>query len=342
MELMHSEIEQLKETFHKDLSAASKVKDLEEIKLKYLGKKGPLAALMQNLRGVAPEERPKMGEVINHLKVSITGQIEQHYTHLYAIETEDRLSLESIDISLPGKKRAVGRKHIITQMIDDVLAVLISMGFSVEYSPELESEYYNYGGLNYPEDHPARDMQDTYYVAKDLLMRSHTTNFQQRLMQSANPPLRVVCPGKCYRNETISARSHVIFHQIDGIYIDRNVSFKDLLMTQEELYSRLLGKRVEIRTRPSYFPFVEPGMEIDIRCTSCSGSGCSLCKHTGWLEVCGAGMIHPEVLREGGLDPDEYSGFAWGGGIERLCLLRYGIPDIRLFMENDMRFLSQF
>ena len=339
---MHSEIQELKETFLMDLATALKVKDLEELKVKYLGKKGPIATLMQNLRSVSAELRPKMGELINDLKGLVAARIEEHHTHLHAIEIGDRLSSESLDISLPGKRRPLGRKHIITQMIDEVLGVLVSMGFSVEYSPELESEYYNYGGLNYPEDHPARDMQDTYYVAKDLLMRSHTTNFQQRIMQSSNPPIRAVSPGKCYRNETISARSHVIFHQIDGLYIDRNVSFKDLLVTQEELYSRLFNQRVEIRVRPSYFPFVEPGMEIDIRCTSCKGSGCSLCKHTGWLEVAGAGMVHPEVLKEGGLDPDQYSGFAWGGGIERLCLLRYGIPDIRLFMENDMRFLEQF
>lgn len=339
---MHSQIEELKESFQKDLKSALKAKDLEDIKVKYLGKKGPVVALMQNLREVSVEERPQFGQLINRLKEMLEEKIEAHHRHLDLVETEERLSSEKVDISLPGKRANMGRKHIITQMIDEVLGVLISMGFSVEYSPELESEYYNYGGLNYPPDHPARDMQDTYYITPDLLMRSHTTNFQQRIMQSANPPIRVVCPGKCYRNETISARSHVIFHQIDGLYIDRNVSFKDLLVTQQELYSRLFGKKVEIRTRPSYFPFVEPGMEIDIKCTSCEGSGCSLCKHTGWLEVCGAGMVHPEVLKEGGLDPDVYSGFAWGGGIERLCLLRHGIPDIRLFMENDLRFHAQF
>ena len=216
------------------------------------------------------------------------------------------------------------------------------MGFSIQHSPELDSEYYNYGGLNYPEDHPARDMQDTYYVSKDLLMRSHTTNVQLHLMQKYAPPLRVACPGKCYRNETISTRSHVIFHQIDVFYIDKNVTFRDLLSVKEEFYSKVFNQKVELRVRPSYFPFVEPGFEVDVRCTSCGGSGCRLCKQTGWLEVAGAGMMHPEVLRQGGLDPEVYSGFAWGGGIERVCMLKHGIQDIRLFLDNDMRFLNQF
>ncbi|MCF7806504.1 MAG: phenylalanine--tRNA ligase subunit alpha [Simkaniaceae bacterium] len=337
-----SDIEKLSVAFEKDLLQASKAKDLEDLKIKYLGKRGPIAALMESLKGCLNEERPHMGRAINDLKVLIAKKIDEQHAHLKDLEINDQLAHEEVDIALPGRRTQLGGSHIVPQMLDEVLDILISMGFSVQYSPELDSEYYNYGGLNYPEDHPARDMQDTYYVTPELLLRSHTTNIQQRIMQAANPPIRIVSPGKCYRNETISSRSHVIFHQFDGLYIDKNVTFKDLLATQEEFYSRLFKKKVEIRTRPSYFPFVEPGLEIDIRCTSCDGAGCSLCKHTGWLEVCGAGMVHPEILREGGLDPDIYSGFAWGAGIERLCLLRHGIPDIRLFMENDMRFLRQF
>lgn len=339
---MATDIEELAKVFQGDLEGVLKAKDLESLKVKYLGKKGPITALMQSLKDCTSEERPIKGKEINELKVAMARQIQDKHELFEQREKGERLAKEKVDVTIPGRRRSIGGEHIISKMMDEVLDILISMGFSVQYSPELESEYYNYGGLNYPYDHPARDMQDTYYVTEELLMRSHTTNVQQHIMQQANPPIRVVCPGKCYRNETISSRSHVIFHQFDGIYIDKNVTFQDLLATKEEFYSRLFGERVEIRTRPSYFPFVEPGMEIDIRCTSCGGSGCSLCKHTGWLEVCGAGMIHPEVLKEGGLDPDEYSGFAWGGGIERLCLLRHGIPDIRLFMENDMRFLGQF
>lgn len=339
---MQADIEQLTQKFESDLKRVERVKDLEDLKVKYLGKKGPISSLMIELKHCPKDQRPHIGQSINQLKTLITDKIEAFYQEMSVLEQQKQLAKETIDIALPGRKGYLAASHILSQMMDEVLEILISMGFSVQYAPELESEYYNYEGLNYPEDHPARDMQDTFYINERMLLRSHTTNVQQHILQSANPPVRTVCMGKCYRNETISSRSHVIFHQFDGLYIDKKVTFKDLLATKEEFYSRLFKKRVELRTRPSYFPFVEPGMEIDIRCTSCGGNGCSLCKYTGWLEVCGAGMVHPKVLQEGGLDPDEYSGFAWGGGIERLCLLRHGIPDIRLFMENDMRFLRQF
>ena len=255
---------------------------------------------------------------------------------------EAKLQNETIDISLPGKQRQVGSYHPISQMLDKVLDVLIGMGFSVFIAPEIESDFYNYGGLNYPEDHPARDMQDTYYLDKSTLLRSHTTSFQQHVLEKYSPPIRMACPGKCFRNETVSSRSHVIFHQCDVMYIDKNVTFADLISTQKEFYKLLFGRDVELRMRASYFPFVEPGMEVDLKCLLCDGKGCKLCKHSGWLEVCGAGMIHPEVLKQGGLDPEVYSGFAWGGGIERVFLLMHEIDDIRLFMENDLRFLKQF
>ena len=215
-------------------------------------------------------------------------------------------------------------------------------GFLCNILAEIETEYYNYGGLNYPLDHPARDMQDTFYIDKNTLLRSHTTTIQQHIMENTAAPIRVISPGKCYRNETITARSHVFFHQLDALYIEKNVTFADLLATKEEFYTKLFNKKIELRVRPSYFPFVEPGMEIDIHCTACLGKGCSLCKQTGWLEVCGAGMVHPNVLKEGGVDPEKYSGYAWGLGIERLFMLRHGISDIRYFTENDMRFLAQF
>ena len=227
-------------------------------------------------------------------------------------------------------------------MLDEVIEILVGMGFSVQESPEIESEYYNYGGLNYPPDHPARDMQDTFYITPDILLRSHTTSIQQHMMENASPPIRILSPGKCYRNETITARSHVFFHQVDVLYIDKDVTFSDLLATKEEFYTKIFKQKIELRVRPSYFPFVEPGMEVDIKCSACAGSGCALCKHTGWLEVAGAGMVHPNVLKAGGIDPEVYSGYAWGGGIERLFMLRHGISDIRLFTENDVRFLSQF
>lgn len=339
---MREKISQLQESFKAEIKTVTSSKDLDQLKVKYLGKKGPIQALMMSLKDCIVEERPTAGKMINELKEEISGQIDLFHQTFSRKEQETRLREEREDLTLPGRRRHLGRMHPISQMLEEVLQILIHMGFSVQTSPEIESEYYNYGGLNYPEDHPARDMQDTFYLSKEVLLRSHTTSIQQRIMENAQPPIRVIAYGKCYRNETITARSHVLFHQIDGMYIDKNVTFADLLETQKELYSKIFQKEIKLRVRPSYFPFVEPGMEIDISCTACDGKGCRLCKHTGWLEVAGAGMIHPEVLKAGGLDPEVYSGFAWGGGIERLFMLRHGVSDIRLFTENDMRFLQQF
>lgn len=339
---MKEKINDLKETFEKELSCISTSKELEELKIKYLGKKGPVQALMPLLKDASVEEKPLLGKFINDLKIHIESTVKTIYDRLSFKEQSESLTKEKIDISLPGRKKFRGNAHPISMMIEEMLQILIQMGFSVQTSPEIESDYYNYGGLNYPEDHPARDMQDTYYLSQDMLLRSHTTAIQQRIMETCSPPIRIASFGKCYRNETITARSHVLFHQIDGLYIDKNVTFADLLSTKKLFYSKLFQKDVDIRVRPSYFPFVEPGMEIDIKCTSCSGKGCRLCKQTGWLEVCGAGMVHPEILKQGGLDPDVYSGYAWGGGVERLFMLLHGVSDIRYFTENDMRFLSQF
>lgn len=339
---MRNKIRDLKQAFDQEISKIEHTKQLEDLRVKYLGKKSPIQALMQELRDCTPEERPEMGKLINTLKQEVSSEIESQFHALRGRELSLRLAQEQIDVTLPGRRAFLGRKHPLTQMLDEVIEILIGMGFSVQYSPEIETEYYNYGGLNYPPDHPARDMQDTFYITPDLLLRSHTTSIQQHIMENSRPPIRILSPGKCYRNETITARSHVFFHQIDVLYIDKDVTFSDLLATKEEFYTKIFRQKIEMRVRPSYFPFVEPGMEVDIRCTSCGGSGCQLCKHTGWLEVCGAGMVHPEVLRAGGVDPEVYSGYAWGGGVERLFMLRHGISDIRLFTENDSRFLAQF
>ncbi|MDX8430559.1 MAG: phenylalanine--tRNA ligase subunit alpha [Candidatus Algichlamydia australiensis] len=339
---MLDRIQKLKESYKSELDQVKKSRDLEDLKVKYLGRKGPIQALMQSLRDMPADQRPQMGKVINELKQTITLDLDDRLNTLIQQERNAQISSESVDISLPGRKKSPGRIHPLSQMMDEILAVLIEMGFTVQETPEIESEYYNYGGLNYPPDHPARDMQDTFYLAPEILLRSHNTNVQQRVMEHHNPPIRICSHGKCYRNETITSRSHVLFHQVDVLYIDKNVSFADLLATKKAFFEKLLGHEVELRVRPSYFPFVEPGMEVDIRCTSCQGKGCRLCKETGWLEVSGAGMVHPEVLKEGGVDPEHYSGFAWGGGVERLFMLRHGVTDIRLFTDNDMRFLSQF
>ncbi|CCB89266.1 phenylalanine--tRNA ligase subunit alpha [Simkania negevensis] len=339
---MQDKIRDLKEAFKKEVDLAQHTKELEDLRVKYLGKKSPVQTLMKSLRDVAPEERPQVGQQINSLKHEMTTVIDLKFKNVRRQELKERLTQEKVDVTLPGRRRFPGRKHPLTQMLDEVTEILAGMGFSVQYSGEIETEYYNYGGLNYPPDHPARDMQDTFYITKEVLLRSHTTTIQQHIMENRKPPIRVISTGKCYRNETITARSHVFFHQVDGLYIDKGVTFADLLSTMEEFYTKVFRQKIEMRVRPSYFPFVEPGMEIDIRCTTCNGKGCQLCKYTGWLEVCGAGMVHPEVLKAGGVDPEVYSGYAWGGGIERLLQLRSTINDIRLFTENDIRFLEQF
>jgi phenylalanyl-tRNA synthetase alpha chain len=312
------------------------------LKVKYLGKKGPIQNLMKNLKEIAPDQRPAAGKEINDLKEEFFAKIQQLETCLIEQEQALQLAHEKIDITLPGRRRFPGRKHPINQAMDEILEVLMEMGFSVHYGPDIDTEYYNFEALNFPPDHPARDMQDTFYIEDNVLLRTHTSNVQMRVMQSQKPPIRAVMPGKVYRNETITARSHVFFHQVEGMYIDKGVTFSHLLATMEEFLTKIFKTHVEIRFRPSYFPFVEPGMEVDLRCLICRGSGCGLCKSTGWLEISGAGMIHPEVLSNGGIDPEVYSGYAWGMGVERLILLKNGVRDIRLFTENDLRFLSQF
>ncbi len=338
---MENSIQQIKNQFYAQLSAITSTKHLEELRLQFLGKKGILQDLMQQLRTASSEERPRLGRLVNDLKEECQRELEQALEKLVLSEEGARLAAEKMDVTLPGRKHFQGREHPVAFMREQILAIFRDLGFSVQLGPDIDSDYYVFEGLGYPADHPARDMQDTYYVSPSMLLRSHTTNIQLRVMEASNPPIRVVCPGTVYRNETISSRAHVFFHQIDGIYIDKDVAFTDLFATLKEFVRRLFGRDVPCRFRPSYFPFTEPSLEVDMECTACLGSGCRLCKHSGWLEWTGAGMVHPEVLKNGGLDPEVYSGFAWGLGVERLTMLRYGISDIRHLFENDMRLLSQ-
>lgn len=339
---LDQEIGQIRETFIKDLKEAQTVKEIEQLKVLFLGKKGPVQSLMIKLKDCSKEERPLYGKLINDLKQELLAHCESSLARLKLEEREKQFDREKIDVTLPGRRSHFGRKHPITLMLQKAIKILGQMGFSVQVGPDVDSDFYNFEGLNFAKDHPARDMQDTFYITEELLLRTHTSNVQVRVMESHKPPIRVVAPGKCFRNETISARSHVFFHQIEGFYIDENVSFSDLLATMDQFWKSLLGNDVKTRFRPSYFPFVEPGLEVDVSCTACKSKGCRLCKYTGWLEVAGAGMIHPEVLKSGGIDPEKYSGYAWGMGIERLALLEYGISDIRMFTENDLRMLEQF
>lgn len=339
---MQEKLLDLRKQFQLDLTQVQQSKDVEQLKIKYLGKKGPVQDLMLHLRDAAPDQRPLLGKQVNDLKEEFRLLCEQALSSFLQAESAHQIANEKIDISLPGRLNSQGNYHPISKVMNHVLEILSGMGFSVQYGPDIDTDYYNYEGLNFPPDHPARDMQDTFYITKEMLLRSHTSNTQLRVMESHKPPIRVIAPGTVYRNETISSRSHVFFHQVEGLYVDKGVSFGDLFSTMEEFWSKFFGRKVQMRFRPSYFPFVEPGLEVDIACTSCNAKGCRLCKQTGWLEVCGAGMVHPEVLKNGGIDPEEYSGYAWGLGIERAAMLLYGIKDIRQFTENDMRFLEPF
>jgi phenylalanyl-tRNA synthetase alpha chain len=335
-------IDEIQQHFLSDLKKVQSTVDLEDIKVKYLGKKGPIQDLMKTLKQMAPEHRPVVGKQINDLKEWIVDHCEQVRQEWLLQEEERQLAVETVDITLPGRRRLIGRRHPLTKMLDQIIQILIGMGFSVQYGPDIDTDYYNFEALNFPPEHPARDMQDTFYITPNVLLRTHTSNIQVRVMETNRPPIRIIAPGKAYRNEKITARSHVFFHQIEALYIDKDVTFASLLANMDQFLSQLFYQGIETRYRPSYFPFVEPGMEVDIRCLICKGSGCPVCKQSGWLEIAGAGMVHPEVLRNGGIDPEIYTGYAWGMGLERLVMIFHEIRDIRCFTENDLRFLRQF
>jgi len=342
MPSLPDQIGQLRTHFLRELQEASSTRDLEELKVKYLGKKGPIQSLMQELRSCSFDERPLLGKLINELKEEFASHCENSLARLKNQEMNAAFEKERLDPTLPGRRPYLGRVHPINQMMQRIIDILSGMGFSIQLGPDVDTDYYNFEGLNFPPDHPARDMQDTFYLGAGYLLRTQTSNVQVHTMETFRPPIRVAAPGRAFRNEDVSARSHVFFHQLEAFYVDRGVTFADLLSTMDEFLAKLFGEKVKTRYRPSYFPFVEPGMEVDVSCTACKGSGCRICKHTGWLEILGAGMVHPNVLKMGNIDPEEYSGFAWGMGIERPAMLAYDVPDIRLFTENDLRFLAQF
>ena len=339
---MQQMIATVRQTCLDELQAVTTAADVEAVKVKYLGRKGPVQALMKELRDVPADQRPQVGKEINDLRDFLELRCSEILDGLRTGEVREQLKQELLDVTLPGRGRPKSGRHITTTQMDEIIDALSLMGFTVQEGPEIETDYYNFEALNFAKDHPARDMQDTFYVAPDTLLRTHTSNVQIRVMESCKPPIRIIAPGRCYRNEVVSARHHVFFHQVEAVYIDKGVAFSHLLSTLDEFLKRIFGEEVVTRFRPSYFPFVEPGMEVDIQCSLCKGTGCAMCKHSGWLEVLGAGMIHPDVLRNGGIDPEEYSGFAWGLGVERFANLKYHINDIRLFTENDVRFLEQF
>lgn len=339
---MDASFEALRVQLKADVAAVSSLKGVLDLKVKYLGSKSNVQALMKNLRDLPAEQRPEYGQKVNLLKAEFEKKLTELEAFWVAKQESAQLENEKIDISLPGRRRNAGRKHPAVGMLDRMIDILAQMGFSVQYGPEVDTDHYNFGALNFGPDHPARDMQDTFWIDDNYLLRTHTSNIQVRVMEANRPPIRVIAPGRCYRNESISNRSHVVFYQLEAIYVDVGVTFADLLATLEDFLRKLFGPKVKARFRPSYFPFVEPGVEVDVSCLLCDQKGCSMCKRTGWLEILGAGMIHPEVLKAGGIDPESYSGFAWGMGPERICNLLHGVTDIRQYTENDVRFLQQF
>ena len=316
-------------------------KAVEEFRIKYLGTKGLVKSIMGEMKNVLPEQKKEAGQVLNEFKQFV----EARYEELKAGVAKDDAGLTSgIDLSLPGDPLPIGSRHPITLMRNRIVSIFQRLGFAVAEGPEIEDDWHNFGALNLPEHHPARDMQDTFYIQQnpDWVLRTHTSSVQIREMEKGKLPIRMLMPGRVYRNETVSARSHCFFHQVEGLYIDENVSFADLKQTLYFFVREMYGKDVKVRFRPSYFPFTEPSAEMDVTCFICGGEGCNICKKTGWVEILGCGMVHPNVLQNCNIDPNKYTGFAFGMGIERPAMLKYGINDIRLFSENDVRFLKQF
>jgi phenylalanyl-tRNA synthetase alpha chain len=342
MEQLLQQIEDLK----KEIAAATGVTsaEVEAFRIKYLGTKGLVKHIMGEMKNVPNEQKKEFGQILNAFKVAAEEKLEILLAGLG--EADDNSA--SIDMSLPGDEITVGTRHPLNLVRNQMVSIFKRLGFAVAEGPEIEDDWHNFGAMNLPADHPARDMQDTFYVKEATdetaawLLRTHTSSVQARVMETQKPPIRVICPGRVYRNETISARAHCFFHQVEGLYIDENVSFADLKQTLYFFVQEMFGKEVKVRFRPSYFPFTEPSAEMDISCQICSGKGCNICKHTGWVEILGSGMVHPNVLKNFDIDPEKYTGFAFGMGVERIAQLKYQVNDLRLYSQNDLRFLQQF
>lgn len=336
---MLEKIEQTKQQFLSDLNQSDSLEKLEQVRIAFLARSGQIAALFEGLKSASTADKPVLGKSLNELRSFVQSRFDAKKNELELASTPKESSL---DLTLPGRPRPVGTKHPVMQSMEEMKRIFIGMGFSIATGPEIESDYYNFGALNFPPDHPARDMQDTFFISKEVLLRTHTSPVQIRVMQKQKPPVRVIMPGRVYRNEAVSARSLVMFHQIEGLYVDEGVTFRELKGTLVSFAKQFYGSNSKYRFRPSFFPFTEPSAEMDISCYICSGKGCRVCKHSGWLEIVGSGMVHPNVLKNVGYDPEKYTGFAFGFGVERPTILRHGIDDIRLLYENDVRFLRQF
>ena len=340
---MKEEIAKIKENSLKEISESKDLKTLGDLKVKYLGKKGELTLVLRGMGKLSPKERPVIGSLVNQVRDELNKLVEEKEEELKKIELEEKLKTEEIDITLPSQKIKRGSKHPLNRVIEEVEDLFVSMGYDVVSGPELETDEYCFERLNLPKGHPARDMQDSFYITPEHLLRTQTSSVQARTMMAneEKTPIRVIVPGKTFRREDDATHSHQ-FNQVEGLVIDKNISLADLKGTLEVFMKKMLGQNTELRFRPSYFPFTEPSYEVDVTCFKCGGKGCNLCKQTGWIELLGSGMVHPNVLKMNGYDPEKYSGFAFGVGLDRLAMFKYGITDIRLLYQNDVRFLKQF
>ncbi len=338
---MLNDLHSIKKSVQEEAEKAESLQDIQNLKIRYLGKKGLLTGKIKTLSSIPKEQRPEYGRSLNEIKNFTEELLDSKEKAFKASELDTSLQTQQIDVTVPGCYTPSGRLHPVTQVLNEIIGIFVSLGFSVEEGPEIELDYYNFEALNFPKDHPARDMQDTFFISDDVVLRTHTSSVQVRVMEKNSPPLRVIAPGKVYRCD--ADVSHIpMFHQLEGFMVDRHIRMSDLKGMLELFIHRVFGPETSLRFRPSFFPFTEPSAEIDISCVMCKGAGCNVCSGTGWIEILGAGMINPRVYESAGYDPDVYTGFAFGLGIERVAMLKYEINDIRLFPENDKRFLEQF
>ncbi|MEG1448621.1 MAG: phenylalanine--tRNA ligase subunit alpha [Oscillospiraceae bacterium] len=339
---MKKQLEEIKAAAVEQINAVSDLKELDELRVKYLGKKGELTAILKQMGGLSAEERPVIGQLANVVRTEIEEAIEQTQKGLKEKALLAKLEEQKIDVTMPGKRVEMGKKHPLSIVLDELKEIFLGMGFDIADGPEVEYDYYNFEALNIPKNHPARDTQDTFYINDNIVLRTQTSPVQIHVMENKKPPIRIISPGRVYRSDAVDATHSPVFHQVEGLVVDKNVTMADLKGTLEIFAKRLYGEDSVVRFRPHHFPFTEPSAEMDVRCFACNGEGCRLCKGEGWIEILGCGMVHPKVLENCGIDSEEYSGFAFGMGLERIVMRRYNIDDLRLFYENDIRFLDQF
>lgn len=339
---MKQQLESIRQNALEKLATITDIRELDDFKVAYLGKKGELTQILKGMGGLSAEERPLFGQLANDVRNALEDGIGETRDRLAAEVKNAKLKNETLDVTMPGKGRILGKKHPTTIVLDETKEIFMGLGFEIAEGPEVEMDYYNFEALNIPKDHPARDTQDTFYINDNVLLRTHTSPVQARHMKTHKPPIRIICPGRVYRSDAVDATHSPVFHQIEGLVVDKGITMGDLIGTLQNFAKGIFGEKTRIRLRPHHFQFTEPSAEVDVSCWGCGGTGCRICKGEGWVEILGAGMVHPNVLRECGIDPEVYSGFAFGMGVERITLGRYGIEDLRLLFENDVRFLKQF